>query len=99
MVSNKSPVDDKVLETKDVQQPDRPANAVALAGRRSVYGGIDFIHDPDKEPPVDPLQDEPQLVQLHAVNNPFISGISGMLVAHNHGNTKGPWNDPWVTPF
>lgn len=57
---NKSPVDNKVLKTKDVQQPDRPANDVTLAGWRSVYGSIDFIHNPDKQPPVDPLKDEPR---------------------------------------
>ena len=55
---NKSPVDDKVLETKDVQQPDRPAHDVGLVGWRSVYGSIDLIHNPDKQPPVDPLEEE-----------------------------------------
>ena len=55
---NKSPVDDEVLKTKDVEQPDRPAYYVTLTGRRSVDGSIDLINNPDKQPPVDPLEEE-----------------------------------------
>lgn len=57
---NKSPVDDEVLETKDVQQPDGPAYDVTLTGWWSEYGSIDLIHNPDKQPSVDPLEDEIQ---------------------------------------
>lgn len=57
----KQPVDDEVLKTKNVQQPDRPARDVTLAGRWPVYSGVDFIHNPDKQPPVDPLEDKTYL--------------------------------------
>lgn len=57
LLNNFSPVDDKVLKAKDVQQTDGSSDDGTLAGRRSEYGSINLIHYPDKQPPVDPLDD------------------------------------------
>lgn len=55
---NESPVDNKVLEAKDVQQPNWSAHNAALTGWRSAYGSIDLIYNPDKQTPIDPLEEE-----------------------------------------
>lgn len=52
------PVDNEVLEAEDVQQPDRPAYDVAFTRRWPVYSSVNLIHDPHKQPAVDPLEDE-----------------------------------------
>lgn len=61
----KQPVDDEVLKAKDVQQPDRSAYDITLAGRWSVYGSINLIHNPDEQPAVDPLEDKTQSQQKY----------------------------------
>lgn len=57
---SQSPVNNEVLETEDVQQPDGLANDVAFTGWRSIYGSIDLFYNPDKQPSIDPLEVGPQ---------------------------------------
>lgn len=50
------PVHSKVLEPKDVQKADGAARVLHLLGGGLVNRCVDLIHNPDKEPPVDPLR-------------------------------------------
>lgn len=50
------PVHSKVLEPKDVQKADGAARILHLLGGGLVNRCVDLVHDPDKEPPVDPLR-------------------------------------------
>lgn len=50
------PVHSKVLEPKDVQEANGPARVLHILGWGLVNRGVDLVHDPHEEPPVDPLR-------------------------------------------
>lgn len=50
------PVHRKVLEPEDVQEADGAARALHFLGGGLVDRSIDLVHNPDKEPPIDPLR-------------------------------------------
>lgn len=50
------PVYGKVLKPKDVQKANGAARVLHLLGGGLVNRCVDLVHDPDEEPPVDPLR-------------------------------------------
>ena len=54
------PVHSEVLKPKDVQEADGPARVLHFLGGRLIDGGIDLVHNPHEEPPVDTLKDTHQ---------------------------------------
>lgn len=63
-----SPINSEILKAKDVKQADRPAASFIFRRRSPIDGGIDFIHYPHKQPPVDSLM-ETKTIQLVFVAN------------------------------
>ena len=50
------PVNVEVLKPEDIQQAYGPPYELALTGRRSEDGSVDLLHDPHKQPSIDPLE-------------------------------------------
>lgn len=92
------PVHREVLKPEDVQEANGPARVLHFLGGRLVDSGIDLVHNPHEEPPIDALKDTHQLwgkADPSRRQSPFLDPLdSGSSLIHAFSAPKSSLGCP-----